>query len=474
MTRWLAGVGASSLLVLTSATPAGAVPGPRNDQWWFTAWEVQQKVWPITQGSGVTIGVIDSGINGNLPDLKGAVVPGTDLTQGSGNGYVGGSTDLQESHGTSMAALMVGQGGGTGYVGVAPQAKAMAIKANLTNWDKSIRFAVDRGAKVINLSQGLTPPGGQCRPETQQAVSYALERDVVVVASAGNSGDRGNPSMEPANCVGVLAVGAVDNEKRAWFATERQPYVDIAAPGASMAALLANGQISERVAGTSGSAALTSSVVALVRAKYPQMSGREVVQRLLNTTKDAGPPGKDNMTGVGVIIPVAALTAQVPKSASNSVYAEYDQWKQANPNAVQGGGEQAGGQNAEKKDVPPSEQTKASDNANRNTMILLGVVGAVVIVGALVAFLLIRKSKKKAAPAGPGPGPGFGPQGGQPGPPPGWGGQQPGPPMPPQQQYGPPPQGGAPQPPMQPQGGQPQAPPPQGPGGPPGGQYPPR
>ncbi|RSN60286.1 S8 family serine peptidase [Actinomadura sp. WAC 06369] len=445
MTRWLAGIGAGSLLVLTSATPAGAVPGPRSDQWWFKAWEIQTKVWPVTKGSGVTVAVIDNGVNGQLPDLQGALVPGTEITQGGGNkGLIGPTSDVEDSHGTGMAGLIASQGTATGYVGVAPEAKIMPIKADLTEWAQAIRYAADNGAKVINLSQGFAAKA--CRPETQQAVAHALERDAVVVASSGNTGGTTNQAMEPANCAGVLAVGAVDNQKRAWTNTQRQPYVDVAAPGFLVNSLLADGTVAERIVGTSQSAALTSAVAALIRSKYPQMTGREVVQRILNTTKDAGPPGKDNQTGLGVIIPADALNAQVAKNAPNSVYADYDKWKQANPNAVQGG--QQGGEKAEKKDVPPSEQTKAADSADRNTMILLGVVGAVVLVVAVVLFLVFRKSKKKAAPTGSGPGGGFGPPGGQ--------------------QYMPP------QPPMQPHGGQPQGPPPQGPGGPQGGPYPPQ
>ncbi|MEV5824946.1 S8 family serine peptidase [Spirillospora sp. NPDC052242] len=468
MTRWLAGIGASSLLVLTSATPAGAVPGPRNDQWWFKAWEIQTKAWPITQGSGVTVAVIDDGVNGQLPDLRGAVVPGTNTVTGNGNGQIGNTSVLEDSHGTAMAALIAAQGAGSGYVGVAPQAKIMPILSDYRSWDKAIRYAADNGAKVINMSQGFSV-GNQCRAETQQAIAYALERDVVVVASAGNTGDQANRPEEPANCAGVLAVGAVDNQKTPWTSTQRQPYVAVAAPGFPVNSLRADGQVVDRLAGTSQAAALTSGAVALVRSKFPQMPAREVVQRVIGTAKDAGPPGKDNMTGNGVVIPAAALTAQVPKNAPNPVFAAYDQWKQANPNAVQGG--QQGGQAAEKKDVPPSEQTKAADSADRNTIILVSVVGAVVLVVALVLFFVLRKNKKKAPPMGPGPGGGFGPPGGQQGPPPGWGGQQP-----PAPQGGP--QGGPqympPQPPMQPQGGQPQGPPPQGPGGPHGGPYPPQ
>ncbi|MFI0372730.1 S8 family serine peptidase [Actinomadura sp. 1N219] len=464
MTRWLAAIGATSALVMTTAAPAGAIPGPRNDQWWFSAWEIQQKVWPVTKGAGVTVAVIDTGVNGRIPDLQGVLVPGTDATSGSGDGQVGPTTDLDDSHGTGMAALIASQGTGSGYVGVAPEAKIMSVTSNLSVWDKAIRFAADRGAKVINISQAFAASGG-CRPEVQQAVSYALQKDVVVVAGAGNSGDASNPSMEPANCAGVLAVGAVDNKKAAWKSTERQPYVAVAAPGFLVNTVLANGQVTDHVAGTSQASALASAAVALVRSKHPQMPAREVVQRIINTTVDAGPPGKDQMTGTGVIIPADAMNATVPKNAPNPVFAAYDRWLADNPQA-----------NAKPSATkrPKDAATKDSDRADRNLMILLIAGGAIVVIGGIVFFLVIRRSKKKSPPRGPG----SGPMGGPSGPPQGWGGQ-----APPPQGQGAPPQGGYPVPPQGgpsgpppgwggqpgpppggPQGGQPYMPP-QGPGG---------
>ncbi len=308
-----------------------------------------------------------------------------------------------------MAALIASNGSGTGYVGVAPEAKIMSVASNLINWDKAIRFAADHGAKVINISQAFAAHNG-CRPEMQQAISYALQKDIVVVAGAGNSGDESNPSMEPANCAGVLAVGAVDNQKRAWEQTERQPYVAVAAPGSRVNTVLANGEVTDCVSGTSQASALTSAVVALMRSKDPQMPAREVVQRLVTTTKDAGPPGKDQLTGYGVIIPAAALTAKVPQSAPNPVFAAYDKWVQANPQAAPTGKPSA-------TKVPKSEATKKADQADRMFLYLLiavAAVAAVVVIGGIVVFVLSRRRRTR----GPGQGP---PQGGASGPPPGLG-----------------------------------------------------
>ncbi|MFI0481882.1 S8 family serine peptidase [Actinomadura sp. 9N215] len=449
MTRWLAATGAASALVLTSAAPAGAAPAPRTDQWWFSAWEIQQKVWPVSKGDGVTVAVIDDGVNGKLPDFQGVVVPGTNTDTGSGDGQIGPTSSVEDSHGTGMASLIASQGTASGFVGVAPGAKIMPIITKFGTWDKAIRHAVDNGAKVINISQGLT---GQCKPENQAAVAYALQRDVVVVAAAGNSGDAANRPEEPASCNGVLAVGAVDNKKVPWNKTQRQPYVAVAAPGLLVNTLGADGRIIDRRAGTSQATALTSAVVALMRSKNPQMPAREVVQRIINTTKDAGPPGKDNLTGTGVVIPAAALTANVPKNAPNPVFAKFDQWLAANPQATG---------KPSKTAVPKSEATKQADKADRNLVILLIAGGVAVVVIGAVVFLLARRGKKKSPPMGPG----AGPMGGPSGPPPGWGGQAP----PPQ---GAPPQGGHPVP---PQGGPSSPPPgwggqPGQPGPPPGGQ----
>jgi subtilisin family serine protease len=74
-------------LAVLPAESAQAAPSPRNEEWWFSAWAIQKRIWPITTGRGITIAVVDSGVNASLPELRGAVLPGTDASgQGLGDG----------------------------------------------------------------------------------------------------------------------------------------------------------------------------------------------------------------------------------------------------------------------------------------------------------------------------------------------------------------------------------------------------
>ena len=221
-------------IVLGESAPAVAdtYPSPMSNQWWFTAWQVENKVWPITQGEGVTVGLIDSGVEARLPDFSGAVVPGTDETGGGGDGRTDTDTAAVAGHGTGMASLIAAQGRGTGFVGVSPKAKILPIVANSTmSVSKGIHYAVDHGAKVINISQGA--PNSQCSSSSQEAVAYAIQHDVVVVAASGDYGNSSNSPLTPANCAGVLAVGAVNQQLKPWEGTERQPYVSVAGAAAA-------------------------------------------------------------------------------------------------------------------------------------------------------------------------------------------------------------------------------------------------
>ncbi|MCW2902327.1 MAG: Type secretion-associated serine protease mycosin [Streptosporangiaceae bacterium] len=410
MTRVLAAAGVSSVLALITAMPAAAtaVPRGRDEQWWFTTWDIENKVWPITKGAGVTVAVIDTGVNSQLPDLNGVVIPGADLENGGGDGRM--DTDTKDGgHGTGMAALIASQGTTTGFVGVAPEAKIMPIVAtggDTVKIAKGVRYATDHGAKVVNISQGSAAPSGQCLPQIQEAVGYAIQHDVVVVSSAGNEGDTLNSAHAPSVCAGVLSVGAIDYKNRAWVKTQRQPYVTVAAPGVSVGSIGRDGKFIPRLEGTSQASALTSATAALLRSKFPQMSAREVVQRITNTTVDAGPQGKDNMTGYGTVVPIFALTRNVPKSAPNPVFEKFDQWQATQPKQAQTPGAQP--QGAEQKE----------DSGPSSTLIVLGFFGGLTVLIVVGAILMARRSGGRNRGAGPQQ---FGPGGPQPGTPPSFG-----------------------------------------------------
>lgn len=327
--RIVAGAAIACLLVPTMAPGAEAAtyPRPLAQQWWFTAWAIDNKVWPLTQGEGVTVAVVDSGVQADLPDFSGVVLPGTDTTGGGGDGRTDTDTAAVPGHGTGMASLIAAQGPGTGFLGIAPRAKILPIVgSSMDSVSRGIRYAVDRGAKVINVSQG---GAGNCGESLQAAVDYAGQHDAIVVAASGDYGDSSNFALSPADCVGVLAVGAVDNHLKPWSGTERQPYVAIASPGVAVSAVLMDGRVHTSNGGTSGAAALTSGGIALLRSRFPDESRTDILKRVFASLRDAGPSGRDDQTGYGVFRPIYALDGGVANSAA------YDRWLAVNTPASQ-------------------------------------------------------------------------------------------------------------------------------------------
>ncbi|MEV5704634.1 S8 family serine peptidase [Actinoallomurus sp. NPDC052274] len=444
VTRGVAAI-ASIALAAFAAMPIGSAnadarPSPRDDEWWFTAWGIENMAWPQSTGRGMTVALIDSGVNADLPELSGAVVPGTDATgRYGGDGRKDTDTDLG-GHGTGMAALIAGQGGPARVVGVAPDAKIMPIISDgYSATDvKAIRYAVDHGAQVINISQASPDlPGQTCPPDLQQAIADAVQKNVVIVAGAGNEGAAANKPQFPASCAGVLAVGAIDNKLKAWPDTERQSYVSAASPGWGVGLIDKNGRFSPNNSGTSQASALTSAAVALVRAKFPNMSAREVVQLLINTAVDAGPRGHDDQTGAGAILPPAALSKTVDKNAPNPPFERLDTWLASKGRTPSG-------------NAPTSGSTSHKDSGG--SIGLLPILTIVVLL-AIVAGVVIILVKRRGG-GGPGGGGGGSARSGHP-PHPGAPGT-----------YGPPasgPHGGG-HPPVGPQGGYP---PPGRPPGPP-------
>src|SRR5690606_32691095 len=169
-----AGLAAAALAAVTGAgvVVAPAQPAVAQDgQWWHTAWEMSQ-VWQITDGSGVTVAVVDSGVDASVPDLAGAVVPGIDL---SGSGTDGRVDTSENGHGTGMASLIASRGTASGVVGVAPGAAILPInlgppedRANVDgrqDFSAAIKYAADQGAAVVNVSRGAFVSGPEpCPP----------------------------------------------------------------------------------------------------------------------------------------------------------------------------------------------------------------------------------------------------------------------------------------------------------------------
>lgn len=301
-------------------------PAAAPEQWWQTQWRMDE-VWAITKGAGVTVAVIDSGVDASMSELRGAVLAGTDLGQG-GDGRI--DRDREHYHGTRMAIMIASRGGQSGLVGVAPESRILPIAVPIETtehrhyFSQAIRWAADHGAQVISISLGHTGAGfaHYCPDEVAQAVRYALERDSIVVAAAGNMAT--GPSEYPGACPGVLSVGATDRQLNPWTGTHQGEYVDVAGPGVDIPTVGPQGLAT--ATGTSDAAALVSGAIALVRAKYPAENARQIITRVLATARDVGAAGRDNQTGVGIVRPYQALTSTIPIDAPNHIFAELEEW----------------------------------------------------------------------------------------------------------------------------------------------------
>jgi type VII secretion-associated serine protease mycosin len=321
MTRVRVAAIAAALMVLATGTGVLTAPAAaqaetiRGREWYLNTLNISQ-VQKITKGDGVIVAVIDSGVDAHHPDLRGQVLPGTgfggDATpDGSDNG----------GHGTLMASVIAGKGGGSSHVlGIAPHVKILPIStgtgASPDQISQGIHYAVDHGAKVINISEGRTETANQTSID---AVRYALSRNVVVVASAGNKPET-SVVAEPANVPGVVAVSATDKSNQLWSGSATGPEVVVSAPGVG----IVGADIPSRAPsgygvgdGSSGSGAIVSATAALIFAKYPHMSAANVINRLIRTAKDLGSPGRDQEFGYGLVNPLAALTASVPEVSQN-------------------------------------------------------------------------------------------------------------------------------------------------------------
>ncbi|MEH1163914.1 S8 family serine peptidase [Micromonospora sp. CPCC 205539] len=310
MTASAVAVGA---VLLLAAAPAQAA----DKGWELSALSVPA-AHKISRGAGVTVAVIDSGVRTAHPVLAGRAAEGPDFLH---------ETDQQESwygdHGTSMASSVLD---------VAPEAKVLGLRAvrdrtdpDFVSWEQAlakprpqdaraladaIRYAADAGVRVISLSLGSESPFAAYDTREAQAVQYALSKGIVVIAAAGNDGDGDNLVSYPAAYPGVIAVAAsTPSKERARFSTVHS-YVDVAAPGVSIwgATIASKGRASTQ--GTSSAGALTAGVAALIVARYPKLSARQVAAVLERT---AGHPDRhDPRTGYGVIDAAKALRAAAP------------------------------------------------------------------------------------------------------------------------------------------------------------------
>jgi subtilisin family serine protease len=280
--------------------------------------------WQVSRGRGVTVGVLDTGVDAGAADLSGSVTTGPDYTAGADPpGY-----RPPHVHGTFIASLIAGHGSGPGraggIVGVAPAARVLSVRVILDDQepgigaynenprfadaiDRGIRYAVRRGAQVINMSLGTARASGAM----QSAIAYAVAHGIVVVASAGNSatpGQKYTPYTYPAAFTGVIAVGAAGpGGARAAFSDSNSSVV-LSAPGVEIIGAGPGGSYLQAT-GTSPAAAFVAGVAALIRSAYPRLSPAQVEQALITSAQHRPAGLYSPATGFGEVDAAGALRA---------------------------------------------------------------------------------------------------------------------------------------------------------------------
>ncbi|CAM5230571.1 type VII secretion-associated serine protease [Streptomyces narbonensis] len=397
---------ALGMLLVGIATVPAQAEDFRAQQWHLDAMGAEE-IWQLSTGKGVTVAVIDSGVEKNNPDLRGRVLEGKDFASPteSGNQF----TDYS-GHGTGMAGLIAGTGardGGQGAYGLAPGVKILPVRIpGLEGGDASmdqgsenfnrfvpqaITYAADSGAKVINVSLG-NAKGSQALTD---AVKHALDKGALVFASVGNTGDKGNRLEYPGATPGVVGVGASDNKGQHVPTSQHGDQVDIVAPGKDTVHACGGGTGVCKSTGTSDSTALASAAAALLWSKHPDWTNNQVLKVMLNTVaKPAGGEARSDYLGYGAIRPLRALkTPGDPGPADVRPIDDLTEVATATPSAPATTAPADPGP-VETTTVAPAPAPQAAAEEGGNTGLWIGLgIGAAVLLGVGVAVPVLRSRR---------------------------------------------------------------------------------
>jgi len=285
-----------------------------NDTYYGSEWHLAKtaapSAWDYATGSGVTVAILDSGVDASHPDLAGRLVAGWNFYDNSSN-----TADVY-GHGTKVAGVVAAVGNNaTGVVGVAFNAKIMPVRvtdtsgtATLSAFSSGLTWAADHGAKVANLSFPV-----QSSSTVISAAQYFRNKGGVVMNSAGNYGTLDSTPASDA----LVTVSATESTDVVATWSSYGPAVDLAAPGSGIWTTVAGGGYGS-VSGTSFSSPLTAGVAALVLARNPALSPAQVVDVLKTTAVDLGTAGVDNYYGAGRVNAYGAVVKASQVAAADT------------------------------------------------------------------------------------------------------------------------------------------------------------
>ena len=284
-----------------------AAGGPPLEQYALAKLQLPQ-AHVLARGGDVLIAIIDGGVDVSHPELKGVIADTFDAVRGG---------EKAHPHGTAVAGAIAAQ---ARLKGAAPAARILAAQAfdrghdrtegNGFNVAKAIYWAIDRGARIINMSFA-----GPRDPNIEQSLRYARQRGVVLVAAAGNKGPLSAPLFPAAN-PNVIAVTATDVNDKVFQAANRGRHIAVAAPGVELFLPALDGTYQE-ISGTSFAAAEVSGTIALLIERKRDLTHDDVRRILMSTARDLGPPGFDAHFGAGLVDAYRAVLSIGPAVAGS-------------------------------------------------------------------------------------------------------------------------------------------------------------
>jgi type VII secretion-associated serine protease mycosin len=312
-------IGAAPALAGSVAAPAAPAacelqPGAREvpTEPWAQKRFDYDRLWELTRGNGVTVAVVDTGVDAGHPQLAGQVVRSIDVSKTDSRDCLG--------HGTKVAGIIAAadqRDRDRAFVGIAPRAKILSVKYTNQehsngadpNLARAIRTAADaKGVQVINVSS--TAPD---TPDLRAAVTYAQSRDILIVAAAGNVQDEQKGKelpAYPAGYDGVVGVAAVDESGQITDFSNVRTQIAVAAPGQNIISTWPGGGYAVDQ-GTSFATPFVAGLAALMRSFRPNLTYQQVANRILATAEGGSGAG----SGRGMVNPFEAITAEISNNA---------------------------------------------------------------------------------------------------------------------------------------------------------------
>ncbi len=384
-------IGALALLAVGLA-PGATADDLESKQWYLEAMSADA-LWKASTGEGIKVAVVDSGVS-VTPSLRGRVTPGKDATSRRG-----GSLDDYDSHGTTMAELIVGAGRNGGLKGLAPGAEVVSFRTTLGGRQESdsaeaIRAAADSDARIINMSFG----SDLMYPEEKAAVEYAASKGKLMFAGVGNDAEKENFIGYPAAYPQVVGVSAADRSGRVAKSSEFGSYVDLAAPGRDIPRWCdaTFRSYCEEGGGTSSAAAIASASAALVWSKHPDWTANQVLRVLIDTAGRDWPKDEpSDYLGYGLIRPAR----NVVKGEGRPGPADIDpitNKKTPVTGSAAGGAAPSASASASAAPSQPSDavagaESGADEGIDQLWVVLGGIAAAAVIAGGTFAAVRARR-----------------------------------------------------------------------------------